>query len=545
MLSKLFASREVLEYDLEYCKLYKTKYNGMKSTKIYFVYDPVSKYEMIKGISHPNIVSIYRITKHSIFTKPLEPFSVVFDKKKRKYLKYVLWRLKSTIDFIHEKLNIKDLHLTMNSLFVDSFGNVVIGNFNKFTKIGEKSCLNDKMNKFDLKENLDSKSIRDNQEMYEQSIERKEDYNSDNKFTRINKELYGKITDGKKDHSGKILNEKLNFKNDHCNQIENDYFYLNELSKQFLDVEFNEISEDDDLFGFLEDPEQMYENLSVDEKKELLRRILKNKDEYITQIKENICRMMINNVMIKKNNNNEFNLEVIKFLFEFERDLMDKYSKELFMIIDTPIRFYLLKHMKKTKSLNECIEEICLGLKVKLYELKAETINFIFNNYLIFTKKSSQKYLEIMKNEINDSESIELICKRLIECKRSDLNKYIFDLLLKFVMVSNKKEAVYLCIEEYFPLFNKQKVSSELLPYLCSKLADQDGQNRCFILVEKIISYLKKYKKEILKRGWSIDNLKGMLITKKDISNNERIEDQYQNVWKNEIDSEWDEHENI
>lgn len=523
MLHHFFTQREVFEHDLGYCKLFKTKHNGLKSTKIYLVNDSPDKYAILLDVKHYNIIPIYRITQHSVFTKHVEPFSIIFDKNKRLYLKYVLFQLKKTIDFIHENLNIKNLNLRLSSLFVDTYGNVLIGNFIKYEKINK---------------NLKTKNkVIADEEWDEIEHGDAADYNNYKK----NKSIDIAYDEWNEIKHGYAVNCNKNIKYNSIELADEDYYSLNELSKQFLDIEFNEISEEDETFRFLEKKND-YEKLTTGEKKKYLNKLLNNKDQFIRQIKQNVCRLIITS--IKKATDEEYKIFALNFLFKFKENLIELYSKEMFSILDTPIRFYLLKNAKGSEVLNDCIEELCLGLKVKLKELKIETINFIFENKNVLNKKSTEFYLEVMKNEVTDSEIMEIICKGLIDLNRNDLIKPIYELLMKFLLTSEKKEYVYLCIEEYFCMFNKQKISSELLPCLCSKLVDQDGQDQCFILVEKIIDFLKKNKNEILKRGWSIDNFKEMFIGRRGYDKN-KVDKKYNEVYKIEIESEWEERENI
>ena len=129
MLKEMFGTKETLEYDLGNCKLFETKYNGALCTKITYKSQSPSSFEIIKPIKHPNILPIYKITAHSIFTVKIKPFSHVFDKSNKKYNEYVILKLKNLLDFLHTQLKIQHNLISMDSLFVDEFGNILLGNF--------------------------------------------------------------------------------------------------------------------------------------------------------------------------------------------------------------------------------------------------------------------------------------------------------------------------------------------------------------------------------------------------------------------------------
>lgn len=129
MLANLFTTKKVLSHDLGYCKLFDTTYNGKDCTKMYFTINLPTKYERLRSVSQPNILPVYKITAHSIFTKRVAPFSAVYDRKQTKYNEYVLARLRDAITFIHEELRLEHCNLVMDALFIDNYGNVLIGKF--------------------------------------------------------------------------------------------------------------------------------------------------------------------------------------------------------------------------------------------------------------------------------------------------------------------------------------------------------------------------------------------------------------------------------
>lgn len=131
MLNKLFAPKEVLKHNLGYCKLYDTRYNHMQCTKMYLTTDSPSRYEFLRSVAHYNILPVYKITQHSIYTKHVVPFSTVYDRQHRKYNEYVIAKLREALDYLHEELKIEHGNIVMDALFVDNYGNVLIGKFDR------------------------------------------------------------------------------------------------------------------------------------------------------------------------------------------------------------------------------------------------------------------------------------------------------------------------------------------------------------------------------------------------------------------------------
>lgn len=425
MIKDIFGSKEILKHDIGYCKLYDTKYGGNNCTKMYFVTESPSKFEFLKNLNYPNILPVYKITNHSIFTKKVVPFLTIFDKTHIKYNEYIVKKLRDTVVHIHDNLKIHHGQLEMDALFIDELGNVLLGKFGRSDQISESNK-------------------------------------------------------------------------------QNDNFMLNSLSKKMIGKEINQISNNKTLFEELE-KKDLFDAMLVEEKKAFLLRVYDEKDNLIDSIKTNIFHQTI--LDISKSEDKDYKIKALDILNMIDSNKLQSFSKILFGIIDSSVRLYLLKNLKKINSLNDCIAEISLGLRVRDNALKMETLNFIFANEKSFNDKGFSHIIEMSIAGISDSHFTEALCKNLCEIDRTGLEKPVYKLIIELLATNKNKSSLYRVIDKYFVEFDKYKLATELLPALCSKLTDKEDQDKCFISVEKIFSYLKKCRNELNSKEWSLRNI--------------------------------------
>jgi hypothetical protein len=459
MLKGLFSSKETLAHDLGYCKLYDIKYNHMKSTKMYFTASSPIKYDFLRTSKNPNILPIYKITQHSIYTKRVIPFVSVFDEKKKEYNKYVMKKILNAVDYLHNQLKFEHNNIVMDALFVDEFGNVLLG---KFDRCKEFESSNDDDY---LLQDLCKKILKDTK-------------NSPLKEEHFHSELFEQ------------MEKSANFK-----------------------------------------------NYTIIQKREFMMLILEHKNELIDLIKNNIFNMLIED--IKSMEDKDFKVFMVDSLNRFDPKIFKTFTKSFLSIIDSSVRLYMLQNIKETSNLDDAAEEISLGLRVKDKCLKFETISFIFKNEKSFSSKSFNIFIEAIAQSIDDSESIALVCLKFIETNRSDVHNNMYKLLASFLIHNKSKMMVYKCIEFYFQYFDKYKLSTEMLPMLCSKLSEKEDQDKCFLLVEKILNFLKAHKGEIQSKDWSFKSIKGIFQTKKPDTES-KLNERMSRLSKEEEPNEWD-----
>lgn len=138
---KLFKTKESLDYIYNNFKLIKTVYNKKECTKIsHFQIINIGEKQIIlsklKNINETFLLPIYRITDHSVYTKKLVPYKFLLNQNiSIEYKKYIFYKIKEALLYLHNNLNIEHVNLTTDSIFIDEMGNPLLGDIINF-KIG-------------------------------------------------------------------------------------------------------------------------------------------------------------------------------------------------------------------------------------------------------------------------------------------------------------------------------------------------------------------------------------------------------------------------
>lgn len=331
-----------------------------------------------------------------------------------------------------------------------------------------------------------------------------------------------------------------------------DRVLLDRLSNELTGMFVDQLGEPAMIFQLLEQYPLLKEN-EISEKKSMVPEILKDKDLLPLIMHKKIIEMFLEDVRHSKDTN--YKIFLLESMFSFDRDLLNTdFSKELFSILNSTVRLYLLRNIGFISDINKCAAEVCLGLTVKDKTMRLETVNFVFAHYSSIVPEILASIFGVMQN-VSDSEMIGMICHKLTEAeKKSDASlagsesaiedpicsRMLYKLLLKYATLGKSRLLVYNCIEQYFVYFDKYKLSKELLPLLCSKLCDKESQDECFSLVRRILIFLRQNRNEIQRKDWSLKNLKGMLGIKKDESGDAvqkkitKIEESELRMWSDE-----------
>lgn len=201
---------------------------------------------------------------------------------------------------------------------------------------------------------------------------------------------------------------------------------------------------------------------------------------------------------------------ILDFLFRLDKDYFIRNIKVFFLVMDTNVRRLLLKKFENCKnSLDEVTESLGLGLRVRDKELKRMTIDFIFINCDNFNSKSFESLIVGMMF-CKDGDSIDQICNHLMNMKRQDTHKAIYKLLESCIVTDNNSIMILKCIDKFFIYFELVKITQVILPHLCERLVDKNLQEHCFVLVEKIIKFLKENREGINSKDWSLKGLKNI-----------------------------------
>ncbi|ORD99842.1 hypothetical protein A0H76_77 [Hepatospora eriocheir] len=311
-----------------------------------------------------------------------------------------------------------------------------------------------------------------------------------------------------------------------------DFLALDNISKSLTNTPLQNIVTPE-IFKTIEERLCNFSSLLEDEKVMFLELINENKEILNEFIIKNIFNLLLSE--LKTEHTKEYKLIIMTFLKELDPLLFTEYYSQFFKILDSNVRLFLLKDIKSEKSLDSCVDDLALGIRVKDKELRAETLTFIFKNRNKFSKKSLNGLIDLITAVITDQSSIEKICNHFIENKLSH-PKHLYKMIFTFLKLKVATVTVYDCLEVYYQDFDKYKLCSELLPLLCSRLSEKEYQDKCFFLVESIVKDLKNNKQLLENKEWGISKVTGFLkksFKSKDKSLQEKIKE------LDELDEEW------
>lgn len=459
MIGSFFSPKEQQTYSLEHCKLFDTKYNGIPCTKLTLKTGSPGSYEILKNITHPNLLPVFKISQHSVYTNRIVPLAPFIDTAKKEYNRYIVSKVKNTLEYIHGMLKREHRAACVESIFLEESGKVLLGGMEKSIGLGS-TATDDEM--------CNSLSIT---------------------------------------LTGSSLTE------------------LDTRTESIFDLIF-----DSDLSSLAGRPHQ--------DKAAIFSRILQNRAEIPSITMKFIFKLFIED--LKKEGEKEYKVFVLDSLYDLDKDYFGEVRNEMFSVIDSNVRLYLLKKVvHQSWSLDGICEDLSLGLRVKDKMLKKETLVFIFKNSMQFNVRSMGFLIDAMQ-VCTDSETIGVICTHLLRFEREDVYKQIYRLVLSFLVLNKNALSVYKCIDHYFVHFDKFKIARDILPNLCAKLIEKDNQEYCFSLVEKIINFLREHRDEISSKDWSLKNIKS--IFGKRAESRDSLEERVSKICKEEL-SDWDEKE--
>lgn len=256
----------------------------------------------------------------------------------------------------------------------------------------------------------------------------------------------------------------------------------------------------------------------VETKREFIRLIKTKEQELVDIYKNRIINYFIQD--LSKEFEKEYKIEILNMIFYMELEDYTEIIEQLFLILDSNVRFYLFQHtdkyISKVSALDKIIKSLVLGMKCKNTLLRAETFNFLTENHNKLSETSQLEILNTAHMYISDDKGIEQVLNYLNTAKplfkKSDI---VYKILKSYLIDSKKKEETIEVIQTFYYTFNKYKVSTELLPILCTNLADEKLQNKTFPLIDTILSDLKDHKEQIISREWSFESFKDFFKSRK------------------------------
>lgn len=459
MIGSFFSSKEQQTYNLRHCKLFDTKYNNIPCTKLTLKTGSPESYEILKSITHPNLLPIFKVSLHSIYTKRIVPLVPFIDTAKKEYNRYIVSKVKDALEYIHNTLKREHRAVYVESIFLEESGKVLLGGLEKSTEF-ESTAADDEM----------------------------------------------------------------------CNSLSTT---LTGLSLAELDTSTESI------FDLIFDSDSGLSSTKTQhDKSAIFYRILQNKVEIPSITVRFIFKLFIED--LRKEGEKDYKIFVLDSLYDLDKDYFNEVRKEMFSVIDSNVRMYLLKKfVHQSCSFDEICEDLSLGLRVRDKTLRKETVTFIFKNAMQFNTKSMGFLIETMQ-ACTDTETVGIICTHLLKLEREDVHKQVYKLVLSFLVLDKSVLSVYKCIDRYFIYFDKLKIARDILPNLCAKLIEKENQEYCFSLVERIINFLKEHKDEINAKDWSLKNIRNMFTKKTEARDS--LEERVSKICKEEL-SDWDEKE--
>ncbi|TBU09171.1 hypothetical protein CWI39_0098p0040 [Hamiltosporidium magnivora] len=251
------------------------------------------------------------------------------------------------------------------------------------------------------------------------------------------------------------------------------------------------------------------------EKYEFIDWIIQNINELIEIYKKIIINFFVNELF--KEYKVEYKMRVIKFVFELKIIEYEEYIEQIFSVLDSNIRLFILKNVDGRQIKNwtsNTINNISLGIKCNDNNLRRESINFIGKILNNLNDKNIKVVLKAMSC-VTDKEIMKYILQFLnenidiLKSRNEDILKDIYKLVMTYISCEEVRKELLVTIEIYFKYFKLRKIYIELLPIICTMLGDEAIQDSVFDLIENILKFMKENKKELLVKNWNVKSIKG------------------------------------
>ncbi|KAM0671879.1 hypothetical protein CWI42_040160 [Ordospora colligata] len=260
-----------------------------------------------------------------------------------------------------------------------------------------------------------------------------------------------------------------------------------------------------------------YRAYTTNQKMQFMENVRKNKAMFVGIYKHRIAWMVLGDINEKCSK--ELKLHVVDFILNMDMCDIDKLLIPLFQMLDTNVRFSLLrnsgKYITEISTLDPIASSLSLGIKCKDKLLREETIVFIRDNIQLLSQKQQMEILGVMHDYVSDERGMMHVIAFLQSSKHVfKKTDAIYKILCKYLVQSKYKNVVISAIENFYESFDNFRMTTELLPLLCGHLSDRQVQTDVFLLIEKILRHLKEHKSEIISHEWKIANITNMFKQK-------------------------------
>jgi hypothetical protein len=126
------AKKETLVYTADAYRLYDTTHSGSAATKMVLNHS-VAPYEFLRRVRHENLIKPLKIDtgKKFLVTERLFPFRQLCKREAVEFNKYSLYKIAMAVEFLHGQCEVAHGNITLDSLFMDGDGRIVLGGFER------------------------------------------------------------------------------------------------------------------------------------------------------------------------------------------------------------------------------------------------------------------------------------------------------------------------------------------------------------------------------------------------------------------------------
>lgn len=448
---------------------YNSKYDNRDVT--------IFKYETSAGFlkasnvhktKHTNILRVFKIDdkKQTITTERVALFSECFSAGNIIYNKYAIYVIANVLDFLHSKCKLSHNSVEINSIFINQNLNLFLGGFH----MAEERATSFQKDTADFKKLSALFGLKPSDIS---CICRKEHYNS-NFFDTIEAFLIEYPTS--KTYEKKLALGRIR---DQQNNLE---FMFRQRISQVLIFDLKKIKNEENVITFKEDVVDV-----------ILSLITKEDVPKTPQTVENIA------------------------------------LDDLFQILDPSVRLYLYQkpEMKNLKKFNNItFDSLLLGIKCKDKELESGTMTYIYAIHEILTPVQMSKLVNtfiFLRNtdhiekisSILTKDSFMKLANRRGECVYKELRKNICRLMESYLQSEYSRIFGLKFLDLFFKFFSFDELCGKIIPMLFDLIRNKEHQEDAFMIIDKIICYLKDSKKDILAENWSFSKITSLFYSKK------------------------------
>lgn len=453
----------------------------------------INAIETLKTLKHPNIIGLVKTKteKNNTYFMSEEVFclqdcydeSLVFNF-------YSLCVLADVLVFL-KRCNISHNNLGFSCLFYNANSKVIVGNFEA---AGNKNQGNDNFAFTKMVEKVKKDFGKVRAKKQETPI-------------KIHRIVYKK----------EVPAEALAYKKIDVNPEVNNYYMdmLNATYDGFEDFyESNKPLYDESIYKKFETFVMKFKVLTTDEKLGFIDFLKLNKDNWIEINKIKAIDMFMDDI---GTDNEYYKDQILYAILYLNLKSYDKQMNILFCIPDSQLRTFLTANIdnyidKVTNWDDKIFDSVCLGIKCSDDQLKYDSIVFFGKTSKFISEKNFKELVKLIYTHIKDDKTIEeslLFCKANFDRISTSkiIREEVYRFLVAFLSYSDTRNMTLSTLSKFYKIFDVKKLQLEMIPVLCTLLADKHNQDLCFDLIERIVQHLKENKAKLCVENWSVKKI--------------------------------------